>query len=193
MGTILQKAIRLILEGRYRELFAKSLHRLSLMPYYLWKRPLLYKQMRQDTRFTISDSLLKMILSSPVKKYTIENIRLGSIKRRWNEQIMNLTDTATFAYIVHGDEKIYREYVRTVYEKILHMDENIISDNIEKNIAGVHKTIETLAHEGYDIHRGAVVVDEENIIIDGLHRSSILYKQYGSDYEIPVLRIYHEK
>ena len=43
--------------------------------------------------------------------------------------------------------------------------------------------------EGYNPQKSAIVINQNNELLDGLHRSSILLYKYGPDYEIPVVQV----
>ncbi|MBQ7155714.1 MAG: hypothetical protein IJR85_09200 [Synergistaceae bacterium] len=191
MSRVLEKTLTLLREHRYKDLLHKAKQFLHRKLYLSLKYPLLLWIMEHDSRFNVSNNYLPGILrAAPVRKYELAKIKLCNIKRQWDDMIMSLEDTATFGFIVGGDEKRYREYVRAVYER-MNMDASIIPGNIDKNVAGVQKTIASLTQNGYDMHKGIVVLDERNVMIDGLHRSSILWKQFGGTHEITVLRIFY--
>ena len=46
---------------------------------------------------------------------------------------------------------------------------------------------------GYDIKKGAIVVDQNYFIIDGQHRSCLLLYKYGAKYKVKVVQIFYTK
>ena len=196
MSTLWEKAAHLIRQKKYGDLLRNSmkfavLHVVNIR-WYVSGRSKMFNTMKNDSRFQVSDALLHNLLNGcPVKKYELSRIRLCDIKRQWHNQIMSLNETATYAYIINGDEERYCSYVRTVNEDSGVKDTHILADIVEKDLARIPNTIASITSEGYDIRRGAVVIDDHDIILDGIHRSCILWKKYGPKHEIPVLRIYY--
>ena len=187
-----------------RKIFCKSLQNITAFAvnhtvyarWYISGRSKMFAEMKDDPRFTLSDGWLRGLLNRPAKNYRITTVKLRDLKHCrevWDNETVFLQDTPTFAYIVNGDEQRYREYVRAVCEYVSVMDETFIPAVIEDNIAGVQKTIESITNDGYDLSRFPIIVDDKNFILDGLHRSSILWKQFGPEHEITVLKIYYSR
>ena len=191
----------LLRERRLWELIRRGLRRTIIFAasytfyarWYSSGRYAMFRTMKDDPRFTVSDAQLMSILATPVKKYEVSRVRAGSLKRNWDGQIMPLSETATYAYVINGDEERYRKYVRTVNEGVGITDEKKLADIVEKDLARLKNTTASVMNEGYDVCRSAVVVRDRNIIMDGIHRSCILWKKFGPDYEFPVLRIYYSR
>ena len=186
------KAFQLLKERKYKELYFSVNRYIRRVHYSLWEYPALLRTMEHDTRFYVSNELLRKLLLYPVDHYAIETMKLSEAKSSngWRGKIIPLNETETFAFIVNGDEKVYREYLRISYE--FHGMSNI-APKIDSRVAGVPKTIEDITQYGYEITKGAVVVDDLNVVMDGLHRCSILYKLFGANHEIQVLRIYYRR
>ena len=49
--------------------------------------------------------------------------------------------------------------------------------------------IRMIQREGYDIRKGAILIEQNGIIQDGFHRCCILLHLYGSNYKVKVLQI----
>ena len=184
-------AMNLIREGRYRELFQRIRYSMTAYSpsYNLWGRSHLMKEMKNDSRFYIRDDILRSILHKKPAKYEICKIRLGDIKRDWKGTIYSLTEVSPYAYITQGDKERYIAYIKKHFEgRELSKEE---FDNIVRRwIARKDDTISSVKHNGYDVHKGIIVLDERNTVWDGQHRSCVLLSQFGPDYEVTVLRIY---
>ena len=201
ISRLMRKSVKLLRQGHYLELLRKSLRRIRSFiisrivypKYYISGKNKLFCQIKNDTRFHTGDKIIRSILNyRPVIKYDVEKVRAGDLKRYWHGKIIPLSETATFAYIVNGDKKRYIEYVRTVYEEAM-FDETEIEGIIKNDLAKIPYLIEKITREGYDILKDAVIIDNDNVIREGLHRTSILWRNFGSDYEFPVLKIYYAK
>ena len=46
----------------------------------------------------------------------------------------------------------------------------------------------SIDENGYDPSKCAIVLDKNNIVVDGQHRSCILYYKYGGNYAVKVIR-----
>ena len=62
---------------------------------------------------------------------------------------------------------------------------NAAIDNPAKRIKNLE---ESLGENGYDPSKCVVVLRKNNVLIDGAHRCALLYKKYGGDYQILVVR-----
>ncbi len=155
--------------------------------YYVFERSNLYRKMKQDTRFNITDFWLTRLLSVPIKNYEVISIKLGDIKREWQGEIISLDKTPVYAYVKNGDEEGYRDYVRQHIPA--NTDKNIAEDIIENDLARFKGTIESVMNNGYDVQRCAVILNGDNVILDGVHRSCIAFSQFGAEHEISVLRV----
>ena len=174
----LSNGLRLILEGKYEELFYK-----------LWGRSLLMKKMKNDKRFYIRDDILRQIVHKKPKGYEVCKIRLGDIKRAWKGRIYSLTEVSPYAYITQGDKERYIAYIKKHFEG-RELSEEEFDEIIRRWIARIDDTISSVKRYGYDVHKGIVVLDERNTVWDGQHRSCVLLSQFGPEYEITVLKIY---
>lgn len=135
----------------------------------------------QDPRFHLDDEFVYFSLEMrAVEKYELTKVPLKEIRRSWKREPIPLDQTLPYQYLVTRDPKIYEDYCRENEEfynlsiMSLQRFEELI-DSVEKN--------------GYD-EKDIVVVNQDNILLDGQHRCCYLMYKYGGDYEIPVLRLY---
>ena len=200
------KAKRLIRERRYNELLLKTtkffVRKLNLRRYIYEKytRPRLIEKMQNDTRFhigetwtkTVGDDLWKGLFGSIVRKYEIDRVKLKDIKWHYCGHSFSLSDTLVYAYLMTGDEETYKKHARDHFERCKFKGK-ILRKLVDDDLARFKNTVKIITSNGYDIRKGAIIVNENNVLCDGLHRGCILWSIYGPDYEIPVLRIYYHK
>ena len=200
------KAKRLIRERRYNELLFKAarfvIRKMSIRRYIYEKytRPRLIEKMRNDTRFHIGDTwaksisgdLLEGLLGGVVQRYEIDKIKLKDIIWLFYGHSYSLSDALAYKYLMTGDEETYRNHTREFLEPCKVKGKHL-RKFVEDDFVRFKNTVKVITENGYDIRKGAIVVDERNVICDGLHRGCILWSIYGSDYEIPVLRIYYHR
>ncbi len=195
------KAKQLIREKKYKEFLVKTVmffpHHIFLKCYRLVGRPLLLRRMRNDSRFYVGDTWLNndgndmlknYIISQPVRKYEIDTIKLGDINIQLQDKKSSLCDSPIYTYI-RGDEESYRAFSRKCFE-YWHPDEDIHA-LIDRDVARYNDTIRRITNDGYDIRKGAIIVDDHNVLLDGAHRSCVLMSLFGPEYEISVLKIYY--
>ena len=136
-----------------------------------------------DNRFVLEDEFVyRGIESKKIKRYAIEEMRLGDIKRHWFDgKIYKLTECAPYRYL-QGDFDGYSEYCA------YHQEHNLPAMSLER----FNTLISSIEEKGFD-DRYIIVVNEENVIMDGQHRSCVLLNKYGEDHMIKVLKIYIDK
>lgn len=141
------------------------------------------KALMEDNRFILEDEFVyRGIEGKKIKRYAIEEVRLGDIKRRWFDgKVYKLTECAPYKYL-HGDVSGYTKYCE------YHEKRNLPAMSLER----FDTLIGSIDEKGFD-DRYIIVLNEENIIMDGQHRSCILLNKYGEDYTITVLKIYQDK
>ena len=95
-----------------------------------------------------------------------------------------LKECAQYKYLVTRDEGIYLEYLAFLKKKEV-MSEYGKTWSLER-----FKNLEKeLVRDGYQPEKSIIVVNQDNFIYDGTHRSSVLLYKYGEDYEIPVIQV----
>lgn len=137
------------------------------------------EEFMSDERFKVLQADADRMFSRPVKKYEICTIKLSYIKKNIGKKVIDLKDTASYKFI-NGEmsKEEYEDYCRRkteVYEGHSYGSFKYLIDYFTK----------------YDMKKNAIVIDQFGFIRDGQHRASILLKRYGSDYRIPVVKIYY--
>lgn len=158
--------------------FTRLLRKIN--PHY-WKMKH-YSGMRllQDKRFKLDDNFVFYSIEHRlVKKYELKNIKLERIKRRWKRKNIPLTKCAPYLYLVSGDPSVYEEYGKQNKELY----------KLERDRETFDQLIQSIEKNGLN-EENVVVVNKNNIIMDGQHRCCYLLYKYGRDYEVPCLRIY---
>lgn len=137
-------------------------------------------QLLKDDRIILDDEFVYNSLESRrYKGYDLVPIRLGDIRRRWfNGEDLLLKECAPYQYLT-GDETVYEEYCR------YHLEHELPMMTRER----FNRLIKSIEEHGYD-KRYVIVVNRDNIILDGQHRACCLLKMYGEDYMPTVLKLY---
>lgn len=106
----------------------------------------------------------------------VVNIKLKDIKLPGNQPLQN---SHIYAYIM-GDEK--GEYSKKWY----HGGARIYDPEMAMNSYNDLKN--DINESGYDPAKGIIVLDDDNVLIDGQHRCCLLLKKYGEDYTVKAVR-----
>ena len=153
------------------------------------KHPLYTKQVKEwhkysglrlleDDRFELDyDLVYKFIECRQFQKYELVNLKLKDLRRRWKGQIYKLNECSPYHYL-KGDKERYEKYCK-LNSKLSIFD--MSKEKFDILIDSVRKSYNPMK---------VPVVNQENILLDGQHRSSILLYLYGEDYEIPVLKLW---
>lgn len=161
--------------------------------WYLAGREKFYDRMYEDDRFHVDGNLMRTIFRfPPVVSWDVEKVRLCDIKRFWEGEIISLYASPAYSFAAHGDLQGYREYV-SVHWLDAGAQSRLTREQIEKGIdddvSRFRETIRQMKSTDYDIRKGAVVLDSNNVILDGVHRTCALLCRYGPEHEIAVLRV----
>lgn len=137
----------------------------------------------EDDRFDLDDEFVyRTIEGKKITGYELVPMRLGDIRRRWFDGVVyQLKDCAPYRYLT-GDVEAYEEYSR------YHIENNLLPMTRER----FDELIASMEKNGYN-ERSVLVVDSDNIIVDGQHRACCLLKMYGEDHVLQVLRIHAGK
>ncbi len=139
---------------------------------------------KADDRFYIDDWNLERITKRKIISYRVETIPVGNIWRLIEGKIIPLRETDVYKYL-DGDE-----IARKKYEA--YCNSELCQGNDARSVRAYESLISLLRSEMYDMERGAIFVDQLNIILEGQHRSCILLKEFGPDYRIPVVKVQYE-
>ena len=114
---------------------------------------------------------LDLFTDGYIEKYEIVDIKLKDLKFKTDEYI-----NCKMNYI-NGDKT---KYIKTqTNNRFGHSEERF--DNL----------INSVNKQGYNYKISPIIVDNNNQIIDGYHRTSILLNKYGKEHNIKVLKIYY--
>ncbi|MBE6448523.1 MAG: hypothetical protein E7018_04400 [Alphaproteobacteria bacterium] len=146
-----------------------------------WGKPT--ETLLQDNRFYIDQAFFDRILKGRIiVKSELTTMRVGDIKRKWLDgTIMNLQDVGTYKYLC-GDTQAYQDYC-LAHKK--HFNSNMKTERFDT-------LIKSLDEKGYD-PKSIIILDFDNVIMDGSHRSSYLLHKYGPDFQVNVLRLKTKK
>ena len=137
--------------------------------------------LKSDERFFIYDRNVNRLLKEhPVSSYRVKYVKVGMILRKYSQRfrVVPLYQTNVYKYLEGGEEgkKAYEEFKKVCNYSPLR------SEEIYNNL------IQQIDNSDYDIKKGAVVVDQHNLILDGMHRSCILLHKYGANHRIQVVQ-----
>lgn len=132
----------------------------------------------EDDRFDLDAEFFYRILErKPVVSYEVVDVRLGDICRIWEDgRAHSLSECAPYRYL-DGDGEGYDRYCA----------ENAKIFGFAMSRARYDDLMRSM--ETFDPRKMPVVYGDANVILDGQHRSCILLKRFGPDYQIKVVRI----
>ena len=141
--------------------------------------------LEKDPNIYISPDELEVLYSkNPPQSYRIIDIKVGNIRRAVNGHIGTLYDTVNYQFVNNPtDCKVveqYKEYCKDPYNLV---------DN-DRSINKYSDLISKFENEEYSIKKGAIIINQYNFILDGLHRSCILLSKYGPDHKVRVVKLY---
>lgn len=145
------------------------------------------EDLMQDKRFFIKESeAARIVWNESVKKYLLESVSLGDIRRCLNSRVFSIKETESYKYILDPEnEKTRGEYGLYCKENTMEFEKH--------SVVSFDELIEQMDNEDYDIQKGVIVVNQLNIIVDGLHRTCYLLNKYGDDHKITVLKVFFKK
>lgn len=150
----------------YRRVKAKRLSKYSTV------------QLLNDNRFVIDDEFFFRILDNrEMLGYSLEKIPLKNIIRVWNGEKLSLKDCAPYKYLM-GDETVYKEYCD------YHRDMNLPLMTPDR----YETLIKSIGESGFN-EKSVIVINQDNVLLDGQHRACYLMYKYGEDYEANILKI----
>lgn len=140
--------------------------------------------LRQDLRFSIDEVTIERLFSyEGGRKYEVINVPVGMILRVFQGHLMSLYETAVYSYLqdnIAGKSR-YQEYAE------MHPADYQVS------VERFQQLIAAMQENDYDIRKGAIIINEDNVVIDGQHRCCVILYKYGPFYRIPVLKCYSKK
>ncbi|MBR1922831.1 MAG: hypothetical protein IJ838_03675 [Paludibacteraceae bacterium] len=135
---------------------------------------------KNDSRFYIDDYNLNRLFVREKfgrERYEVIDIQVGFILRRLEGKISTLYDTDVYSFLAGTKEGIQRYNDYCEKYPIMH-----------KNADRYYSLVTKLQTVDYDIKKGAIVIDENNFILDGMHRSCITLNKYGPFHKVKVVK-----
>lgn len=135
-----------------------------------------------DDRFYVDAWNLKRIMVMPVRNYSVCKIRIGDIIRELEGNIYRLEDTDVYRYLdgSESSKAVYREYCLTNG-----------GANSNRREDSYNTLIKELSKKGYDIKKGAIFVNQYNMVQEGQHRCCVLLYLYGPEKMIDVVKLHY--
>lgn len=134
-----------------------------------------------DDRFDLDDEFVYFSLEMKrVIRYELVDLPLQDIRRQWLQKPIKLKDCLPYKYLVTGDSKVYDKYCKLNKK---HYNLDIMSKERFDTL------IRSLEETSFD-KRKVIVVNQDNILLDGQHRCCYMLYKYGEEYKVPALRIY---
>lgn len=136
------------------------------------------EEIMSDKRFCINTQVPDRLFKGNISSYEIVEIPLKRLWCYYGERLMRVNETNIYKFLDDSENGrfLYKLYC-TKYPSSF------------RNESNYNSLIQQLDSIDYDITKGAIVINQLDIILDGQHRSSILLKKYGPDYEIKVVKI----
>lgn len=150
-----------------------------------------------DNRILLSDDCIVRNLDTRiVRDYQIESIELDKLKAIRKGNVNYIYELAPYKYLTDNN-KYYSEYIN--YCRLNRRNDFYDYSESEFNKLDDTFFIDQFWHlysefnaKNYNDSKRLIVVDKEtNYILDGLHRASILYHEFGGNYKINVLMIHY--
>ncbi|MDO4184519.1 MAG: hypothetical protein Q4D11_04710, partial [Rhodospirillales bacterium] len=155
------------------------------------KHPLYTKQVKErrkysglrlleDNRFELDyDFVYKRLETQKIFDYKIDKIKLKDLRRSWvDRKLYTLTECSPYKYL-QGNCEQYQRYCK-LNSEVSPFD--MSKERFDELIESIKKSYDT---------RRMPVINKDNVIMDGQHRTSVLLYLYGEEYEIPVLRLFY--
>jgi hypothetical protein len=168
----------LIVERKKRKLLVRNISRM----HYAVK----FNELIKDDDFIIDEDIISFFSDKSDLEYRFikDKVCVGDLlgtmllkdSKQWH--YYNITELPEYKFLF-GDEKGYIEYL-TFINKFMSFQKYSVSRF--KNL------IESLDKHGYN-KKYIIFVDIQNNIIAGKHRATWLYKKYGGDFKLDVIRI----
>ncbi|MGN0596113.1 MAG: rhamnan synthesis F family protein [Ruminiclostridium sp.] len=147
---------------------------------YLVRKKYTGLRLLDDKRFTLDDEFVYFSIEHRlIKKYELVNVPLGKIQREWLGKTIPLKECYPYRYLVTGDKNLYDEYGR-----LNKMNYGLDIMSLER----FERLADSLDRNGFE-NEYVVVVNKDNVLLDGQHRCCYMLYKYGEDYEVPCLRI----
>lgn len=138
------------------------------------------EEILSDDRFTVNTQVPDRLFKEKIKKIEVVEVPLGKLLCYYGEGILFLKETDIFHYLDDDEDgkKMYEHYCEKYRSSF-------------RTIANYKALIDEMNTFEYDIKKGAIVINQLGIILDGQHRCSILLKKYGAQHRISVVKFHY--
>lgn len=137
----------------------------------------------EDNRFDLDeDFFYRTLETKPIYKYEIIDIKLKDIRRIWNGKTLKLSECAPYKYLAEHQVSEYEKYCE------YHHNNNLPEMSKER----YDSLINSIEENGFN-SRNIIVINQDNVIQDGQHRSCCLLYKYGGEYTVKALKVYFLK
>ena len=127
-----------------------------------------------------SFNLDRIFKENTFTSYRIKVVPVGHIIMPYPGSYIRLEESPVYKYLNKTTEsKNNYELYCQKYGKL----------NKNRTVEKYESLINELSSYDYDINKGIIVVNQANVLLDGQHRSCLLLKLHGTDYNIPVLEV----
>ena len=148
------------------------------------------KKLVQDKRFMLDhDWVMEWMRFQNITEWTVQKLALSELsyykhtdKYRGHKVVPITEELNPAVAFLQGKQSSYDAY--NLLKQISYQDYRHNASRYNHLSTKLSKT------GGYDIKRGAIVVDQNNVILDGWHRASWLLNKYGKNYKISVVKIF---
>ncbi len=117
-----------------------------------------------------------------IEETEIVKVPLKDIRRKWNGKLYPLTQCSPFKYLQTRDKGIYADYIQK------HIDLGALPADADRTPERFENLEKSMNEKGYNPALCIVVLNKDNVIIDGQHRCCILLYKYGGDYKVTAIR-----
>ena len=94
-------------------------------------------------------------------------VLLKDIRREWRGKLYSLDEVSPYKYLQTRDKRIYADYIQK------HIDLGMSSPDVDKSPTRFEALEKSIDENGYDPSKCVIVLDKNNIVVDGQHRSCI--------------------
>lgn len=144
-------------------------------------------RMALDRRFIISAEWLDFYYGGNfvqwIESYQVIEIPVGKL-HAWPE-MTEIGNGYCCKYLDSHDDSYLKEFISHSKKNGVNYKWFIVPHIAEK----LNNLLKEMSTEGYNPRKGIIVIDKNNVIVDGLHRASCIYKLCGANKKIPVLQI----
>lgn len=146
------------------------------------------QELIRDDRFVLDyDWVMSWLRYEKITGYSVKKVALKDLyywkqlRANGKGAVVSLTENTNAAVAFNNqDIKSYNDYNK--------LKEDFHKDTFH-NQTRYESLISKISASGYDLKTGVIVVDVNNVILDGWHRASYFLSKYGDSYELEVVKL----